>query len=206
MVGVARPRWPWPGARTWPGSTRRSTRPAARSRAGDRRPVVRSAPGTGGHGPAGTRRGHRPGRAVGLDLGSRRIGVAVSDSAGQLASPRTTLSRTNDVAADRRTLVSLVLEEGAGTVVVGLPLSLRGDRGTAAKAAEAEAAALAELLEPEGVEVELFDERLTTVSAHAALAETGKTSRQRRSVVDCTAATVLLQAWLDGRRQPRGDR
>jgi putative holliday junction resolvase len=145
-------------------------------------------------------------RAVGLDLGSRRIGVAVSDSAGTLASPRTTVLRTNDAAADHRALVSLVLDAEAGVVVIGLPLSLRGDRGTAARAAEAEAADLAALLEPEGVEVELFDERLTTVSAHAALAETGKSSRQRRSVVDRSAAAVLLQAWLDGRRSPGLDR
>jgi putative holliday junction resolvase len=132
--------------------------------------------------------------------------VAVSDSAGTLASPRTTVLRTNDVAADRRTLVSLVLEVGAGVVVIGLPLSLRGDKGTAAKAAAAEAAELAALLEPEGVGVELFDERLTTVSAHAALAETGKSSRQRRSVVDRSAAAVLLQAWLDGGGPSAGDR
>lgn len=145
-------------------------------------------------------------RAVGIDLGSRRIGVAVSDSAGTLASPRTTVLRTKDAAADRRALVSLVLEAEAGVVVIGLPLSLRGERGTAARAAEAEAADLAALLEPEGVEVELFDERLTTVSAHAALAKTGKSSRQRRSVVDRSAAAVLLQAWLDGRRSSGPDR
>ena len=145
-------------------------------------------------------------RAVGIDLGSRRIGVAVSDSGGTLASPRTTVLRTNDAAADRRALVSLVLEAEAGVVVIGLPLSLRGERGTAARAAEAEAADLAALLEPEGVEVELFDERLTTVSAHAALAKTGKSSRQRRSVVDRSAAAVLLQAWLDGRRSFGPDR
>ncbi len=114
--------------------------------------------------------------------------------------------RTNDAAGDRRALVSLVLEAGAGVVVIGLPLSLGGNRGTAAKGAEAEAAELAKLLGPEGVEVELFDERLTTVSAHAALAETGKSSRNRRSVVDRSAAAVILQAWLDGRRSPKGDR
>jgi putative holliday junction resolvase len=159
-----------------------------------------TAPPTGDQDPTGGLPVRQAMRAVGLDLGSRRIGVAVSDSAGTLASPRTTVLRTNDVAGDRRTLVALVLEEGAGVVVIGLPLSLRGDKGPAARAAEAEAAVLAELLEPKGVEVELFDERLTTVSAHAALAETGKSSRQRRSVVDRSAAAVLLQAWLDGRR------
>jgi putative Holliday junction resolvase len=190
----------------WPVSTTRSMRPAARSRAGDRELIVMAKPARGDHDPAGRASGPRAGRAVGLDLGSRRIGVAVSDSAGTLASPRTTVLRTNDAAGDRRALVSLVLEAGASVVVIGLPLSLGGNRGTAAKGAEAEAAELAKLLGPEGVEVELFDERLTTVSAHAALAETGKSSRNRRSVVDRSAAAVILQAWLDGRRSPKGDR
>jgi putative Holliday junction resolvase len=190
----------------WPVLTTRSMRPAAHSRAGDRELIVMAKPARGDHDPAGRGPGPRAGRAVGLDLGSRRIGVAVSDSAGTLASPRTTVIRTNDAAGDRRALVSLVLEAGAGVVVIGLPLSLGGNRGTAAKGAEAEAAELAKLLGPEGVEVELFDERLTTVSAHAALAETGKSSRNRRSVVDRSAAAVILQAWLDGRRSPKGDR
>ncbi len=137
---------------------------------------------------------------MGIDLGSRRIGVAVSDSAGTLALPRTTLVRTGDLEQDRSALVRLVLDEEAEVVVIGLPLSLDGARGAAAQAAEAEAAALSVLLTPEGVAVELFDERLTTVTAHAALAQAGKSSRARRSVVDRSAAAVLLQAWLDGRR------
>ena len=193
-------------------------RHAEPSRAADRELILVPRPAGGDHHPPGrppdrraknsaqSEGSRQAGRAVGLDLGSRRIGVAVSDSAGMLASPRATVLRTNDAARDRRTLVSLVLESGATVVVVGLPLSLRGDRGTAAKAAEAEAAALAVLLEPEGVGVELFDERLTTVSAHAALAESGKSSRQRRTVVDRSAAAVLLQAWLDGGRPSGGDR
>lgn len=187
-------------------------RPAEPSRVGDRERYVMARPAPGDEDGAGSQDGQdgpksRGGRrAVGLDLGSRRIGVAVSDSGGMLASPRTTVLRTKDVAADHRALVSLVREAEAAVVVIGLPLSLRGDKGAAAKAAEAEAGSLAELLEPEGVEVELFDERLTTVSAHTALAETGKSSRQRRSVVDQSAAAVLLQAWLDGRRSSGRDR
>ena len=202
-------------------------RPAEPSRVGDWERNVMATPAPGDEDRAGSQKSqdgpnsrHSPNsqdsarsrpsrgavRAVGLDLGSRRIGVAVSDSAGTLASPRTTVLRTKDVAADHRALVSLVLEAEAGVVVIGLPLSLRGEKGVAAKAAETEAATLADLLEPEGVEVELFDERLTTVSAHAALAETGKSSRQRRSVVDRSAAAVLLQAWLDGRRSSGRDR
>ena len=139
----------------------------------------------------------RRGRAVGIDLGSRRIGIAVTDSDGTMALPRTTLVRTGDVERDRRHLVELVLEEEAVVVVVGLPLSLDGRRGRAATQAAEEAEALAELLEPHHVDVELFDERLTTVSAHQALTAGGAGGRQRRQVVDQAAATVMLEAWLD---------
>ena len=86
-------------------------------------------------------------------------------------------------------------------MVVGHPLSLDGIRGPAARAAEAEAEALAALLErPRACAVELFDERLTTVSAHQALTAGGTKGRNQRAVVDQTAAAVMLMAWLDGRR------
>ncbi len=139
----------------------------------------------------------RRGRAVGIDLGSRRIGIAVTDSAGTMALPRTTLVRTGDPARDRRLLVDLVLEEEAVVVVVGLPLSLDGSRGRAATEAADEAAALGSLLAPHRVEVELFDERLTTVTAHQSLAAGGASGRKRRGVVDQAAAAVMLSAWLD---------
>jgi putative holliday junction resolvase len=138
-----------------------------------------------------------------VDLGARRIGIAVSDSAGTLATPRGTIVRSGDPERDRRSLVDLVREEEATIVVVGHPLSLDGTRGPAAVAAEDEAEALAGLLEPEGVRVELFDERLTTVSAHQALTAGGTRGRDQRAVVDQTAAAVLLMAWLDGRRGVR---
>ena len=145
----------------------------------------------------------RPGRAVGVDLGARRIGIAVSDSAGTLATPRGTIVRSGDPVRDRQALVDLVREEEAVVVVVGHPLSLDGTRGPAAVAAEAEAEALAGLLEQDGVRVELLDERLTTVSAHQALTAGGTRGRDQRAVVDQTAAAVLLMAWLDGRRAAR---
>jgi putative holliday junction resolvase len=144
----------------------------------------------------------RPGRVVGIDLGSRRIGVAVSDSARTMALPRTTLVRTADAERDRRTLLELVLEEEAVTVVVGLPLSLDGSRRRAALEAADEADALRALLAPHSVEVELFDERLTTVTAHQVLAAGGARERARRTVVDQAAAAVMLGAWLDARRRP----
>jgi putative Holliday junction resolvase len=140
----------------------------------------------------------RRGRVVGIDLGTRRIGIAVSDSARTMALPRTTLNRTGDVDADRSALVRLIVEEGATTVVVGLPLSLDGSRGRAALDAVAEAEALGSLLEAHAVDVELFDERLTTVTAHQVLAVDGTGERARRKVVDQAAAAVMLGAWLDG--------
>ena len=138
----------------------------------------------------------RRGRAVGIDLGSRRIGIAVTDSAGTMALPRSTVLRSGDRERDHRRLVDLVLEEGAVTVVVGLPLSLDGRHGRAASGATEEASALSTLLAPHGVGVELFDERLTTVSAHQALTAGGAGGRQRRQIVDQAAAAVMLEAWL----------
>ena len=139
-------------------------------------------------------------RVVGIDLGSRRVGVAVSDRTGMLASPHVVLERSGDVAADHRRLAEVVAELGAERVVVGLPLSLDGSTGPAARAAEAEAEALAAVV---GVPVETYDERLTTVSAQQALRAGGTRARGQRSVIDKAAAAVLLQSWLDGRGPSR---
>jgi putative Holliday junction resolvase len=126
----------------------------------------------------------------------------VTDSAGTLALPRTTVLRSGDPEADHRRLVDLVLEEGAVAVVVGHPLSLDGRARRAAADATEEAGALRTLLAPHGIEVVLFDERLTTVSAHQALSAGGADSRRRREVVDQAAAAVLLEAWLAAGRPP----
>lgn len=138
-------------------------------------------------------------RVVALDLGRQRVGVAVSDSAGVVAVPSTTVVRTGDAARDRRRVADEIRDLGAERVVVGLPLSLDGSEGPAAAWAREEAAAIAALLD-EGVPVELYDERLTTVSARRSLVAAGVKGRDRRRVVDQVAAAVLLQAWLDGGR------
>jgi putative Holliday junction resolvase len=138
------------------------------------------------------------GRVVAIDLGSKRIGVAVSDSGRTLASPRPAVQR-RDPEADRRALVALVEEVGARAVVVGLPRSLDGSDGPAARAAREEVRALAEALAGTGVAVETADERFTTVTATDRLAEAGKRGKAARAAVDSAAATVLLQAWLDAR-------
>ena len=136
-------------------------------------------------------------RAVGLDLGSRRIGVAVSDAGGVLASPYQVLERGSDPEEDRRRIAAMVAELAAERVVVGMPLSLDGSWGPAAHAAAAEAAALAQVLP---VAVETYDERLTTVTADRTLRESRMKAPARRRVVDKVAAAVMLQAWLDSRR------
>lgn len=138
-------------------------------------------------------------RAVALDLGTRRIGIAVSDSSGTLAFPRPLVERRGDRAAEHRAIEAIVEEVGAEVVVVGLPLGLDGRHGPAAHAAAEEAAELARMLEGRGVVVETFDERFTTVEAHAGLAAAGAGGRVRRKRVDSAAAAVLLQSWLDSR-------
>jgi putative holliday junction resolvase len=122
--------------------------------------------------------------------------MARSDSRNTMAFPHGVYKRGSDPSTDRQALVTQALEVGACRVVVGLPLSLDGSEGAAAQAARREAQTLGSLLAGEGIAVELFDERMTTVSAHATLAQAGKRARERREVVDAAAAVVLLEAWI----------
>lgn len=141
-------------------------------------------------------------RALGIDLGSKRIGVALSDSAGTLATPYEVVTRTGDKARDHRRIAALAEEAEAECLVVGLPLKLDGSRGPAAIAAEAEAE---ELAAATGLPVEMWDERLTTVTADRDLMALSMKAPARRKVVDKVAASVMLQAWLDHRRNNAGD-
>jgi putative holliday junction resolvase len=136
-------------------------------------------------------------RAIGLDLGERRIGVALCDSAGTLATPYEVIQRSGDRARDHLRIAELVAEAEAEVVVVGLPLSLDGTVGPAAAGVQAE---VAELREHLGVPVEVWDERLSTVEAAQRLRAAGVPGRKRRHVVDQVAATVILQSWLDATR------
>lgn len=141
-------------------------------------------------------------RVVGIDLGTRRVGVAVSDDRAMVATPHTVLPRSGDADADRAAIVALVGELGAGMVVVGLPLSLDGTVGPAARWAGQEADALAALLD---VPLELHDERLSTVSALRAPGTGRRRPSRGGRPVDDQAAAVMLQSWLDGHRpEPRG--
>jgi putative Holliday junction resolvase len=133
-------------------------------------------------------------RVVGLDLGSRRIGVAVSDPSGTVASPHAVVERSGDANIDRAAIAAMVEALDAGRIVVGLPRSLDGRLGPAARAALEEVDALAAAV---SVPVETHDERLTTVAAERALSAQKVRSRERRRVVDKIAAAVILQSWLD---------
>ena len=141
-------------------------------------------------------------RALGIDLGSKRIGVAVSDRSGTIATPLTVLRRSGRPADDHRRIAALVVEEEAERVVVGLPLSLSGEVGRAAQSAIAEAERMATVV---GVPVETYDERLTTVTADRTLMELQMNAQARRRVVDKVAAAVMLQSWLDSRRSALGE-
>ncbi|HEY9557258.1 MAG TPA: Holliday junction resolvase RuvX [Acidimicrobiales bacterium] len=136
-------------------------------------------------------------RVLGLDLGTKRIGVALSDSAGTMATPYDTVHRSGDRRRDHRRIAELAVEAEVEAVIVGLPLSLDGSDGPAAKKARREAG---EIGRATGLPVELWDERLTTVTADRELMAMDLKADARRRMVDMVAASVMLQAWLDHRR------
>ena len=133
-------------------------------------------------------------RALALDLGSKRIGIALSS--GTLATPYEVLARSGDRRRDHRAIAEHIAETEAEVVVVGLPLSLDGSVGHAAERVLAECDQLAEALD---VPIETWDERLSTVTAERSLSEQQLRGPARRRVVDKVAAAVILQSWLDAR-------
>jgi putative Holliday junction resolvase len=139
-------------------------------------------------------------RALGIDPGTRRIGIAVSDLTGTIASPLVVLQRSKSPRHDLAELARIAKAEEAEVIVVGLPINMDGSHGPAAKAATLFAARLATVA---GVPVELHDERRTTVMADQAMREGGLDGRARRQRVDKVAAAVMLQSWLDTRRARR---
>ncbi|MBX3231025.1 MAG: Holliday junction resolvase RuvX [Labilithrix sp.] len=134
-----------------------------------------------------------------LDPGAVRIGVAVSDELGLMAHPRGALAaRPRPAFLDA--LGALVRAENIGRIVVGLPLDLKGTEGEAARRVRDLAQAIADAT---GCDVELFDERLTTVEAQRALTDSGLSRKESRARIDEAAATAILQAWLDARARRR---
>lgn len=134
-------------------------------------------------------------RYLAVDLGARRIGIAISDDGGKVATPYATLDRSSDE-ADARAIAELAAGEGAKTIVVGLPLQLDGTKGDAALVAEA----FGDKLRACGAKVRYHDERLTTKEAEKKLRGRGMRARQQRTVIDKMAAAVLLQSFLDSKK------
>jgi len=145
----------------------------------------------------------RSGARLGVDVGAVRIGVAVSDPSGVLASPLATVQRDLARGSDLDVLARLVQDHDVVEVVVGLPRSLSGRIGPAARAVQEYAATLAGRVAP--VPVTLSDERLTTVQATRTLSGQGVRGKRQRAVVDQAAAVLILQSWLDMARA-RSDR
>jgi len=139
-------------------------------------------------------------RCLGLDLGSKRIGVALCDPDERVATPLTVVERSKSRAHDHANIAKLVAEYEVEAVVVGLPLNMSGKVTAAAQSAKEETEQLRVAL---GIPVHLHDERLTTVTADRSLMEMEMKADARRRVVDKVAAAVMLQAYLDHRRNER---
>ncbi len=146
-----------------------------------------------------------PGRRLAVDVGSVRVGVALSDPAGILATPLVTLTRDAETDTDLDELARLVAENEVVEVIVGLPRTLADRHGSAAASATEYARLLSGRLDPVGVR--MADERLSTVTASRMLSQRGVTGRKQRRVVDQAAAVEILQGWLDARAAgaPRGE-
>ena len=144
----------------------------------------------------------RGGRTLALDLGRARVGVAIDDELGSMAHPRGVLD-PRDRPAFLARLKAMVDENEVRRIVVGLPVDLRGHEGDAARNARTIAQAIADACE---VDVELWDERMTTMVAARALSDSGLTAKQAKSRIDEASAVAILESWLGSRRQARRPR
>ncbi|MBN1193139.1 MAG: Holliday junction resolvase RuvX [Coriobacteriia bacterium] len=141
-------------------------------------------------------------RALGLDIGSARIGVAVSDPTGCVASPIAVLDAA-ELARDVRALADLVEDYDVESLVVGLPLTLGGEEGPQAAEVRDVAERFAVTL---GIPVEYYDERHSSAEAKRSMRASGMSEREQRGSIDKVAAAIVLQGWLDARRQKSGRR
>ena len=133
---------------------------------------------------------------MGLDVGERRIGVAIADELGIIASPLTTVSRGSGDLAEVR---NLAVERGVDLLVVGLPTGLSGREGPQAAVVRAFAGDLEDAVGP-SIEVAFWDERLTTAVAERVLRERGNRRGRGKGEVDAVAAAVILQGYLEASR------
>ncbi|HWT66925.1 MAG TPA: Holliday junction resolvase RuvX [Terracidiphilus sp.] len=141
-----------------------------------------------------------PPRYLALDVGSKRIGVAVSDELGLTAQPVMTLERRRNTREDLRSLGRLARRFAVVGIVVGNPLHISGEESPRSARTQAFAAELGELT---GLPIHMWDERLTTEEAHRMLYEAGRPRQEHREVVDQVAATLILQSFLDEQTRQR---
>jgi len=150
-----------------------------------------------------------PSRVLGLDIGDRRIGVALSDPLGLTAQPMFTLTRTR-LRDDLRSLVRLIRKHSVTEIVAGNPIHLSGDQSSQAIKATAFVDALKDALQDANksetpIPIHLWDERLTTTEAHRHLTASGLPPSAHKAVVDQVAAVLILQAWLDSQPNSQPD-
>lgn len=131
-------------------------------------------------------------RALGIDHGDARIGLAISDELGMLAHPLETLPAGKDALNQ---LTRIITERSVGTVVIGLPKNMDGSKGPAAQKVEAFGESLRPLID--GVRIVFWDERMTTMAAQRSLHEAGRNAKNSRKVIDQVAAQLILQSWMD---------
>ncbi len=136
-------------------------------------------------------------KAIALDIGERRIGVAKTDALNITAQGLTTVTVRFNREKTVREVAELLEKEGADVLVVGLPRNMNGTEGPAAEGIRT---FVEELMEHIDLPVEYVDERLTTVSAQRVLLEGDVSRKKRKGVVDMMAATIILQTWMDGKR------
>jgi putative Holliday junction resolvase len=140
---------------------------------------------------------------LGVDVGSVRVGVAVCDPDGILATPLATvprdLTQSSEIPSDMAEIARLVRDHEAVAVVVGLPINLAGKEGPAAVSIRQYVEALKTVVDP--VPVLFTDERMSTVIATRRLSDRGVRGRRQRAVVDQVAAVEILQSWLDAQRR-----
>ena len=141
-------------------------------------------------------------RALGIDLGSKRIGVASSDTSRTIASPVAVVERRGSHTADYKAIAEIVNEYEPDVIVVGLPLSLDGGESHAARLVRSEVVEMEKFFT---VPIVVHDERFTTATAHASMMERKMTAQARRRVVDKVAAAVLLQGWLNAESYRKRD-
>ena len=133
-------------------------------------------------------------RVLGIDIGSKKIGIAISNQEMTLATPLTVVHRSSQTSEDHETIKGIAREWEVELLVVGMPLSLDGSLGAAAENVLQE---ITYLERNTGIPVDTFDERFTTTTAKQILHDQGVSEKEQKNIIDQVAASIILQAWLD---------